>query len=74
MLLVIIFVIGVILVIFGIFFIFFPKLIDDLSNLTSQVIINIDDVVQKKRRPIGIIVFLLGAWMIWFALTTRNYL
>ena len=74
MLLVILFLIGVILVIFGIFFIFFPKVIDDWSNIASQVIIDIDNVVQKKRRPIGIIIFLLGAWMIWFALTTRNYL
>lgn len=72
MLMLFFFMLGVILVVFGVLFIFFPRFVDDLSNLTSQVIISVEEVVQKTRRPIGIILFLFGAWIIWYALTTQN--
>lgn len=74
MILLFLFVIGVLLVVLGILFIFFPKSIDDLSAWTSQVIINFEDGVQKWRRPVGILLFFVGAWIIWLALTNRNIL
>jgi hypothetical protein len=67
------FVIGVLLVVFGVLFIFFPRVMDDLSAWTSQVIINFEDLMQKGRRPFGVLLFLFGVWIIWYALTTRNH-
>ena len=47
-------------------------IVDDLSAWTSQVIINVENTIQKGRRPVGIALFLLGALLIWLTLTTRN--
>lgn len=74
MLLLFAFIVGVLLVVFGVMFLFFPTIVDDLSAWTSQVIINVEDTIQKGRRPMGVVLFLLGALLIWLALTTRNWM
>ena len=74
MILLALFFLGVLLLVLGILFLFFPKSIDDLSAWMSQVVINTEDSMLKWRRPAGIVLFLLGAWLVWLALTIRNVL
>ena len=62
-----IFIVGVFLVVMGVLLVCFPRALDELSNITSQAIINIESKVTKRRLPFGILVFLLGAVLMWIA-------
>ena len=69
--LLVVFVIGITLLIFSVLFMFFPSALDDLSNWTSQVIVNVESRITKSRIPMGIVLFILGVLLVWLSLTTR---
>ncbi len=72
MFLFIMFAIGVLLIVFGVLFLFFPRTLDELSNYTSQVIINIESQINRTRIPVGVLLFGLGAWILWSVVSAKR--
>ena len=68
----ILFVFGIILLVCSVLFLFFPDMLDELSNLTSQVVLNFETQVTKTRIPAGIILFVVGVWILWTALKVKT--
>lgn len=63
---------GLFMIFLGMIFIFFPSVIDDLSTWTSQVVINMETHMEKLRRPLGLLLVILGLLLIrvaWIAQT-----
>ena len=69
---VIVYVLGAILIVFGFLFLLFPKTLENISNAMSQVVIDVEDKVSKTRLPVGVLLLVVGCWVIWVAFKAKG--